>query len=386
MTDKARRTRTSAILQVILSLSGKGLNSRRFLPMALVLIVLYSVLLFVSATNLFLMLRPRKGAEKQTSITALIPARDEEETLVKLLPQLLKEVDRVFVYDDGSTDRTAEIAKELGATVITGGELPKGWCGKNHACHNLALVASEDSPSQWWVFLDADTQVKPGFGAALSDLALSAGRRAPVITGFGKFIPGKGLEPAYLFWVPWILLATIPFGLIYRTGMAHPRFTNGQFVMWDASRYMEMQPHKHLRDAMLEDVRIGRWLAKARVRVEVALLPQVFGVQMYAGLTDAIRGMAKNSWEIAGSLSGSILLAMALAFIGAGSFFEPFTLPLLALSALVVAITLRSFPWAWLFLPLSLCAAALTILQSTLNPNTSRVWKGRTYQSEEPEG
>lgn len=354
--------------------------------MALVLIVLYSLFLFVSASNLILMLRPRKDAEKTVSITALIPARDEEDSLPLLLPQLVKEVDRVYVYDDGSQDNTAQIARDAGAQVISGGDLPEGWCGKNHACHNLALVASEDSPSEWWVFLDADTQVQPGFGAALSDLAQNAGRRAPVISGFGRFLPGKGLEPAYLFWVPWLLLSTIPFALIHRSRLGHPRFTNGQFVMWNASRYMEILPHQTLRGAMLEDVRIGRWLAKRKTRIEIALLPHVFGVRMYATLSDAIRGMAKNSWEIAGSLSGSILLAMFLAFLGAGAILEPLALPLLLGSALMVALALRSFPWAFIFLPLSLCAAALTILQSTLNPNTSRVWKGRVYRGNDPEG
>lgn len=355
--------------------------------MAVILIVLYGLFFFVAATNYFFMLRPIKEAEKTTSLTALIPARDEEDSLPNLLPQLMKEVDRVYVYDDQSTDRTAEIAKEHGAVVVTGRDLPDGWCGKNHACHQLALVASEDSPSTWWVFLDADTRVEPGFGAALSSLANGAGRRAPVITGFGKFHPGKGLEPAYLFWVPWLLLSTIPFGLIYKSRIGHPQFTNGQFVMWEASKYMEAQPHSALRSAMLEDVRIGRWLSKLKVRVEVALIPEVFGVQMYRDLNQAFAGMSKNSWEIAGSLGGSILLALFLIFIGAGALLDPlWGIPMLLVSGAIVAFTVRSFPWAFLCLPFSLCAAGLTILRSTLSPNTARVWKGRVYLDNSDEG
>lgn len=362
--------------------------------MEILLIVLYAVFLFVSATNAFLMRRTVVG-EKKHSITALIPARDEEDTLPKLLPQLVQEVDRVYVYDDQSSDKTAAIAQEHGAKVITGGELPAGWCGKNHACHNLALVASEDSPSDWWVFLDADTQVQPGFGAALSNLIETAGARHPVITGFGKFLPGTGLEPAYLFWVPWLLLSTIPFGLISRSKLGHPRFTNGQFTMWNASRYMELQPHKTLKGAILEDVRIGRWLAKRKIPVEVALLPEVFSVRMYASLSEAFQGMSKNSFQIAGSLAGSVLLSMFLGFCGAGSILvlqdalgpiHYVPLALLLVTGLAVALTLKSFYWAFLFLPASLCGAVLTILKSSLSPNTARVWKGRTYFDESSEG
>ncbi len=51
-------------------------------------------------------------------IIACIPAYNEEKTIAKVVLLAQKEVDMVFVCDDGSKDLTADIAQRLGATVI----------------------------------------------------------------------------------------------------------------------------------------------------------------------------------------------------------------------------------------------------------------------------
>jgi glycosyltransferase involved in cell wall biosynthesis len=52
------------------------------------------------------------------TIAACIPAYNEEKTIAKVLLLTKEWVDEVIVCDDGSTDMTANIAKELGATVV----------------------------------------------------------------------------------------------------------------------------------------------------------------------------------------------------------------------------------------------------------------------------
>lgn len=52
-------------------------------------------------------------------ITVLIPALNEEKTLPKVLRDIPREVvDEVIVVDNGSTDNTASIARDWGATVL----------------------------------------------------------------------------------------------------------------------------------------------------------------------------------------------------------------------------------------------------------------------------
>ena len=54
-----------------------------------------------------------------TKIVAIIPAYNEEDALADVIAKTLKYVDRVIVVNDGSKDRTAEVAIEAGARVIS---------------------------------------------------------------------------------------------------------------------------------------------------------------------------------------------------------------------------------------------------------------------------
>lgn len=50
---------------------------------------------------------------------AVVPAYNEASTIGSVIERTSEHVDKVVVVDDGSTDETAEIAREYGATVIT---------------------------------------------------------------------------------------------------------------------------------------------------------------------------------------------------------------------------------------------------------------------------
>src|SRR5437764_12508733 len=62
---------------------------------------------------------------KNLRITAVIPCLNEEIGISEVLREVPAFVDEVIVVDNGSTDRTATIAKEMGAHVIT--ELHRGY-------------------------------------------------------------------------------------------------------------------------------------------------------------------------------------------------------------------------------------------------------------------
>lgn len=51
-------------------------------------------------------------------ISAVIPCYNEEESIGGVIQSIPKEIDEIIVVDNSSTDRTAEISKNLGATVV----------------------------------------------------------------------------------------------------------------------------------------------------------------------------------------------------------------------------------------------------------------------------
>src|SRR5258707_6789998 len=85
-------------------------------------------------------------------ITAIVPARDEEATIEVCVRSLVKqaEIAEIFVVNDGSTDRTAEIVRGLmvelkNLTLLDAAQIPVGWLGKNHALWEGAKRATSQS-------------------------------------------------------------------------------------------------------------------------------------------------------------------------------------------------------------------------------------------------
>jgi hypothetical protein len=341
------------------------------------MIYLYGFFLLVAFLNWALMKRPTTGHPAKVAI--LIPARNEAENLRRLLPALGDLP--IFLYDDASTDETAEIARTHGATVLQGTTLPPGWTGKNHACHRLAQAAAQASDADWWLFLDADVYPDPDFPTRIQTAL--GGAKCPVVTGFPRGLPGRGIEPLFLAWVGWILLATNPFGLVSLTGKGHNRFLNGQFIAWKPTTYTDLWPHEQLKGAILEDVRIGRLLAKQSIKVEVWNASKLLSVRMYDTWRQAFDGMSKNSFEITGSVPGTLFLALFMIALGGLWAIQPVSVVLLILSGFFTARIMRYPLWVLPFFPICLTIAGITLIRSLIWHKTGRVqWKGRAYSTE----
>jgi tetratricopeptide (TPR) repeat protein len=93
-------------------------------------------------------LAPKAQPAKDMTLGLCMIVKDEEEMLGKCLEAAAPAVDEIIIVDTGSTDRTIEIAKEFGATVI---EQP--WTGSFSDARNTSFEAST---TDWIIYLDAD--------------------------------------------------------------------------------------------------------------------------------------------------------------------------------------------------------------------------------------
>lgn len=122
------------------------------------------------------------------TVTVVVPARNEAAVLDDCLHGIRSQTYdarggsgdasgneptlRVLVVDDGSTDRTGDIARAHAAAdprvqVVRSEGPPPGWSGKVHAMHVGVEAAGRPEPGEWLLFVDADTVLAPELLARL---------------------------------------------------------------------------------------------------------------------------------------------------------------------------------------------------------------------------
>lgn len=88
----------------------------------------------------------------KAAVNVIIPALNESAAISKVIGDIPDFVQEIIVVDNGSTDTTAEMAKNAGATVLL--ESKKGY---GHACLKaLDYLKNSDQKTDIVVFLDGD--------------------------------------------------------------------------------------------------------------------------------------------------------------------------------------------------------------------------------------
>ena len=88
----------------------------------------------------------------KAAVNVIIPALNESAAISKVIGDIPDFVQEIIVVDNGSTDTTAEMAKNAGATVLH--ESKKGY---GHAClKGLDYLKNSDQKTDIVVFLDGD--------------------------------------------------------------------------------------------------------------------------------------------------------------------------------------------------------------------------------------
>ena len=327
-------------------------------------------------------------------ISILIPARNEENNIDSLMRSLLDQDYQnieILVFDDQSEDNTANIVQEFekssaGKVKLLSSEgLPRGWLGKNHACHKLAEAAAGD----YLLFIDADVIIKKGMirdalgHVSKYHLALFSIFPQQIMKTFGERISVPIMN--------WVLVSLLPLSLIRSS--KNPAFSaaNGQFMMFKTRVYRKELLHERFRNHKVEDIAIMKYMKKRSYRVDTRLSGGQIQCHMYEGFLEAVNGFSKNVIEFFG---GSVFLLIIYSLItGFGGFIIYFSTPLFVLFVfilltivhrMIVSILSRqSIILNILFVPFQLFAFLVITAKALIVRYSGRyVWKDRTILSE----
>lgn len=118
-------------------------------------------------------------------LVVILPAYNAEKTLVRTYAEIPMDiVDEVVLVDDHSTDRTAEVGRELGIRHVLVHPQNRGYGGNQKTCYNKALELGADLV----IMLHPDYQYTPRLIESMAYLA--AHKVYPVV--IGSRILGKG--------------------------------------------------------------------------------------------------------------------------------------------------------------------------------------------------
>ena len=290
-------------------------------------------------------------------VSVLVPARDEEAAVGRLCRDVLASacVDlELVILDDSSTDRTAEIVAGIAAEdprvrLVAGAPLPVGWCGKQHACWQLAQAARHDT----WVFLDVD--VSPSTDAVARAVAFLDASAADLVSGFPRQATSCLLDWLLLPLIHFVLLGFLP--LARSRSDASPGLAAGcgQFFVTRRAAYGRAGGHAAIKASLHDGVKLPRAYRRAGLKTDLFDATAVASCRMYERNADVWRGLSKNATE----------------GIGAPATILPFTLLLAGgqiLPGVLVACGLATAfaGWPRWAVPVAVAAAALAWLPRVL--------------------
>jgi dolichol-phosphate mannosyltransferase len=330
-------------------------------------------------------LRAGPAAPPGATVSAVVPARDEERRLAPCLRGLLADADllEVLVVDDCSTDGTAEIAEALGARVVGGTAPPPGWAGKAWALQQ----GIEAAQGEWVLHVDADARPRPGLARAMlaaarscGDDLLSAGPAFRCATAADLV-----LHPSFL--------ATLPYR--FGPGDAAARrpaparaVANGQCVLVPRQRFLSAGGYARVRGNLTEDVAIARSLARDGWAIGFCDAAPLLEVEMYGSARETWRGWGRSiaapdatgaAWQLADAATLWLTLALPplRAVAGRATAVDALLLAMRWLLGAQLARRYRPRRLIGLLNPLADPLVVARFTQAALRPD--RTWRGRTY-------
>ncbi|MFI6206223.1 glycosyltransferase [Streptomyces sp. NPDC051041] len=350
-------------------------------------------------------LPPRREPGGWPPVCVVVPARDEAAVLPGTLPTLLAQDypgrAEVFLIDDGSSDGTGRLARELARrhgglplTVDSPGEPPAGWTGKLWAVRRGIALARARSP-EYLLLTDADIAHAPDSLRQLVAAARTGG--FDLVSQMARLRTRSGWErllvPAFVYFFAQLY----PFRLIARE-TARTAAAAGGCVLLRAETAERARIPDAVRGAVIDDVALARAVKDGGGRIWLGLADRVDSVRPCPRLRDLWRMVSRSAYAqlrhspvvLAGTVAGLALvylvppLAVCAGVVTGGAAAAAVG----GLAWLVMAGTylpmLRHYrqpPWLAPLLPFTALLYLLMTVDSAVRHHRGRgaAWKGRTY-------
>ena len=264
------------------------------------------------------------------AVVAVVPARNEADSLPTTLPGLLAQdypgEFRVFLVDDGSDDGTGVIAAELGEkaardggaplTVVSGRPRPEGWAGKVWAMSQGLAAAVADmasSPAKYVLFTDADIAWGP---TALRDLVRAAEDDDRVLVSQMALLRAETawervIVPAFVYFFAQLY----PFKKVNNANSRTSAAAGGCMLI-RAGALERTGRLEQIKGALIDDVALGTLLKKDGNRIWLGLTADIRSARPYPNLASLWHMIARSAYVqlrynpalLAGTLIGLLLL------------------------------------------------------------------------------
>ncbi|MFD3838148.1 glycosyltransferase [Streptomyces sp. NPDC058642] len=347
----------------------------------------------------------RREPDEWPSVCVVVPARDEAAVLPASLPSLLAQdypgTAEVFLVDDGSSDGTAELARELSQrygglplTVGSPGEPPAGWTGKLWAVrHGIGLARARDP--EYLLLTDADIAHEPESLRALVAAARTGG--FDVVSQMARLrvesLWERLVVPAFVYFFAQLY----PFRRIGKRGSRAAAAAGGCVLLRAESAERARIPDA-IRHAVIDDVALARAVKGGGGHIWLGLAERVDSVRPYPRLHDLWRMVSRSAYAqlrhslplLAGTVAGLALIYLV----------PPVALVVGLVAGSTAAAVLGGLAWLvmtgtyvpmlryyrqplWLapLLPFTAFLYLLMTLDSAVQHYRGRgaAWKGRTY-------
>jgi glycosyltransferase involved in cell wall biosynthesis len=242
----------------------------------------------------------------EPTISAIVPARNEELNVANCVRSLAlqPEVLEILVVNDQSTDRTADIVRELAGEIpnlrlLEASDPPSGWVGKN----NAVWLGAQNAKGKWLLFTDADTTLSAG--ATAKSFQIATENSAALVSFSPEQMLASWYEKALIPFVYCRLARRFSYADV-NNPKSRAAAANGQFLLIQRTTYEAVGGHAAVASEVLEDVALARRVKEDSWGIWFGPGGGYVSARMYRSFSQMWSGWRKNLYQLMAGPSGSV--------------------------------------------------------------------------------